>query len=67
VRKAEECDTYENKRNAYSILVRKPDDDHVVDLGVIEENILKWILSKQEGRVWSGLIWLKTGVSGGLS
>jgi len=50
---------YKNKRNAYNILVRRPDDNHVEELDVIGENILKWILSKPEGRVWSGLIWLR--------
>jgi hypothetical protein len=28
--------------------------------------ILKWILKKQDGRVWTGLVWLRIGISGGL-
>jgi hypothetical protein len=36
---------YKNKRNAYNILVRRT-EDHVEELGVIGEKILKWILNK---------------------
>jgi hypothetical protein len=28
--------------------------------------ILKWILERYDGMVWMGLIWLRTGMSGGL-
>jgi hypothetical protein len=28
--------------------------------------ILKWIFKKQDGRVWTGLIWLRIATSGGL-
>jgi hypothetical protein len=41
--------------------VEKPED---LDVG--ERIILKWILEKQDGVVWTGFIWLRTGTSGGL-
>jgi hypothetical protein len=28
--------------------------------------IFEWILERQDGVVWSGLIWLRIGTSGGL-
>jgi hypothetical protein len=28
--------------------------------------ILKWILERQDGMVWIGLVWLRIGTSGGL-
>jgi hypothetical protein len=39
--------------------------DHLKDLG-IDGMILKCILRKQGGRMWTGFIWLKTGTGGGL-
>jgi hypothetical protein len=40
--------------------------DYLEDLGVEGTTILEWNLGKQGGKVWSGLIWLKTGTSGAL-
>jgi hypothetical protein len=39
--------------------------DHSEDLGVDGKIILEWILGKQGGKVWTGLIWLRLGTSGG--
>jgi hypothetical protein len=36
------------------------------DKGIDERKILKWILEKQEGKVWTGCIWLRIGTSGRL-
>jgi hypothetical protein len=55
------------KRNAYKILLRKPEGSgHYEDLEVSERIILKWMLEKQDGVVWTGSIWLRIGISGGL-
>jgi hypothetical protein len=40
--------------------------DHLEDLGFDGRIILSWILRKQGGRVWFGLIELRIGISGGL-
>jgi hypothetical protein len=40
--------------------------DHWEDLDVGDCIILKCILERYVGMVWTGLIWLRTGTSGGL-
>jgi len=40
--------------------------DHSKDLGVGETIILERILGKQDGKLWTGCIWLRIGTSGGL-
>jgi hypothetical protein len=40
--------------------------DHKEDLDVGGRIILKWILERQNGVVWTGSIWLRIGTSGGL-
>jgi hypothetical protein len=53
------------KRNAYRILVGKPEGKrHWEDQDVGGWAILKWILRRGMG--WIGLIWLRIGTSGGL-
>jgi hypothetical protein len=40
--------------------------DHWQDLDVGECTILKWILERWDRVVWTGLIWLRIGIGGGL-
>jgi hypothetical protein len=35
--------------------------DHLEDLGVAGNIVLKWVLRKQKGRVWTGFSWLSIG------
>jgi hypothetical protein len=46
--------------------VGKADRDHLKDPSVDARIILKYILKKQDGRAWTGLIWLRIGTSGWL-
>jgi hypothetical protein len=36
------------------------------ELGVVGRMALRWILNKEEMRVWIGFIWLKIRTSGGI-
>jgi hypothetical protein len=40
--------------------------NHLEDLDIGGRIILKWILERQDEVVWTGLIWLRIGSSGGL-
>jgi hypothetical protein len=40
--------------------------DDLEDLDVGSRIILKWTLERQDGVVWTGLVWLRIGTSGGL-
>jgi hypothetical protein len=40
--------------------------DHLQGLGIDGKVIVEWILWKEGGKVWTGLIWLRIGTSGGL-
>jgi hypothetical protein len=40
--------------------------DHYKDLDVSGRLILRWILEIYNGVVWTGVIWLRKGTSGGL-
>jgi hypothetical protein len=54
-------------RNAYKLLVGKPEErDHLEYLGVHWMIILKWILWKEGGKLWTGFIWYKIEISDGL-
>jgi hypothetical protein len=50
----------EEKRNAYRILVGKPEGkDHWEDQDVDGWTLLKWILERSDGMVWIGMMWLR--------
>jgi hypothetical protein len=51
-------------KNSCSILVVKPEGKRPQDVG--GWTILKWILERQDGMVWTGSIWLRIGTSGRL-
>jgi hypothetical protein len=42
------------------------EEDHSEDLDVDGRIILKWILGKLGGKLWTGFIWLRLGFSDGL-
>jgi hypothetical protein len=54
------------KRNAYRILVGKPEGKRLLRPNVNGWIILKWILEEYHGVMWTGLIWRRIGTSGGL-
>jgi hypothetical protein len=51
------------KRNAYRLLVGKPEQRRPRRSGWI---ILGWILERWDGVMWTGLIWLRIGTGGEL-
>jgi hypothetical protein len=38
-------------------------EDHLEDRGVDVRKILKWILNKQDVKMWTRFIWFRTGSS----
>jgi hypothetical protein len=54
------------KRTAYRILVGKPEGKGPLGRPRHDRIILKWISERQDGVVWTGLIWLRIGTSGEL-
>jgi hypothetical protein len=43
-------------RNAYKVLVAKPEGKSCLEDLDVDERVLQWILKKQHGRVRNGLI-----------
>ena len=60
--------TWGKKRNAYRVLVRKPEGKWLLgrSKGIDGRKRLWWTLEEQEWRAWTGLIWLRLGTIGGL-
>jgi hypothetical protein len=61
------CSTTGEKRNVYRLLVGKPEGKRL--LGKPRHSgwiILRWILERQYGVLWTGLVWLRTGTVGEL-
>jgi hypothetical protein len=59
------CSTNGEKRNAYRILVGKPEGNKSLEDLDVDDAILKWLL--ESGVVWIGSIWLRLGICGWLS
>jgi hypothetical protein len=53
-------------RNACRWESQKERDHHKEGLDIGRRKILKWILEKEDGVLWTGFIWLRIGTSGGL-
>jgi hypothetical protein len=54
-------------RNVYKILVGKPEGkSHSEELSVDRKITLECILGKQGEKVWTGFIWHRIGINGGL-
>jgi hypothetical protein len=53
------------KRNAYRLLVGKPEErGHYEDRGIDGWLILGWILWTWDGVLWIGFVWLRVGTGG---
>jgi hypothetical protein len=66
VRWTEHVACREDRRDAYRILVGRPDGkDHLEDTDTDRSIILKCIFKKWNGEAWTGLIWLRIGTGGG--
>jgi hypothetical protein len=54
------------KRNAYRLLVGKPEGKRPLGRPRRRWIILGWILEKWDGVMWTGLVWLRIGTGGEL-
>jgi hypothetical protein len=60
------CSTNKERRYAYCLLEESQKErNHYEDQDVGEWIILGWIFGRQDGVVWTGLIWLRIGTSEG--
>jgi len=53
-----------DRRAAYRVWLGER--DNFEGLGLDGRIILKWIFKKRNWEAWTGLIWLRTGIGGGL-
>jgi hypothetical protein len=53
-------------KNACRVRVRNPEKGLWKDVGIVGKIILKWMLEKYDGAVWTGLVWFRILTSGGL-
>jgi hypothetical protein len=61
------CSRHGGKGNACRILVgSQKERDHLEDLHIGGRIILNLILERQDGVIWTGVIWLMIRTSGGL-
>jgi hypothetical protein len=51
------CNTNGEKRDAYRLLVGKPEEKRPLGRWII----LGWILDMWDGVMWTGLVWLRMG------
>jgi hypothetical protein len=61
------CSTKGEKRNAYRLLVGKPDRKRSLGRTRRRWIILGWILERWDGVMWTGLVWIRIGTGGELS
>jgi hypothetical protein len=55
------------KRNVFGLLVEKPEEKRPLGQPHVDRRtILNWILERQDGVVWTGLVWLRIGTSEGM-
>jgi hypothetical protein len=52
------------RRKLWSANLKGKDQSEILRLD--GKTILKWIIRKQGGKVWTGFVWLRTGTSDGL-
>jgi hypothetical protein len=55
------------KRNAYRILVGKPEKKRLLERpNAGERLVVSWVLERYNSVIFTGSMWLRTGIDGGL-
>jgi hypothetical protein len=57
--------TYDREEECIYDFDKKVRRYHLEDQEVGETITLKWILGRQDGSIWTGIIWLRIGTNGG--